>query len=244
MATKLFLCEIALRVGIAALSKNCPNFKADLTYQVRSRVGVEAFHIFVGALEGAAPVLTTENIRELLSLCNEFGFTGFLCQVSEQPVVDDGTRKGASDITEEKLQIRQALCSLQEVLSRLGNHEMEQKALKREIAGLREAHARSDSEVAELHSQLAQTKQEVESFPKQNSVPAPIRQFPFTSEPLGWIVSQGIGSLTGGGSQPRKVDFTRCSGIFRLRGVGPRHRKIPWRLPCLTSTFLHQTPCI
>jgi hypothetical protein len=24
--------------------------------------------------------------------------------------------------------------------------------------------------------------------------------------------------LTGGGSQPRKADFTRCSGIFRLRG--------------------------
>jgi hypothetical protein len=32
-------------------------------------------------------------------------------------VVDDGARKDASDITEEKLQIRQALCPLQEALS-------------------------------------------------------------------------------------------------------------------------------
>jgi hypothetical protein len=111
MARKLFLGETALRVGIAALSKSCPNINEDLPYQVRSRVGAEAFHIFVAALEGAAPVLATENMHKLLSLCNEFGFTGFLSQVtdflSRQPFVDDVARKDASDIPEEKLQIRQ-----------------------------------------------------------------------------------------------------------------------------------------
>jgi hypothetical protein len=29
---------------------------------------------------------------------------------------------------------------------------------------------------------------------------------------------KNYGHLTGGGSQPRRADFTRCSGIFRLRG--------------------------
>jgi hypothetical protein len=29
---------------------------------------------------------------------------------------------------------------------------------------------------------------------------------------------KGSGYLTGGGSQPRKTDFARCSGLFRLRG--------------------------
>jgi hypothetical protein len=91
-------------------------------------------------------------MHEPLSLCNEFGFTGLLSQVTDflsgQPVIDDGTRKDASDITEEKLQIRQALCSLQEVLSRLANHEKEQKALKRKIVGLRQARQR-ESEVQE-----------------------------------------------------------------------------------------------
>jgi hypothetical protein len=94
-------------------------------------------------LEGAVPVLTTENMHELLSLCNEFDFIDLLSQVmdflSRQPVVDDGTWKNASDITEEKLQLRQALCPLQEVFSRLGDHAKEQKTLKRKIASLREA---------------------------------------------------------------------------------------------------------
>jgi hypothetical protein len=84
MATLLFRCDTALRVGIAALSTNCPNFKEYLPYHIRSRVGIEGFHIFVGALEGAAPVLTTENMYDLLSLCNEFGFTRLLSQVTEE----------------------------------------------------------------------------------------------------------------------------------------------------------------
>jgi hypothetical protein len=116
MDTKIFLGERVLRVEIAVLSTNCPSFKEDLPYQVRSPVGGEAFHIFVAALEGTAPVLTTENMSDLLSLCNEFGFTGLLSQglgfISAHSVVEDGMRKAASDITKEKLQIRQALCPL------------------------------------------------------------------------------------------------------------------------------------
>jgi hypothetical protein len=84
MARLLFFGETALRVGIAGLSTNCPNFKECLPYHVRSRVGVEGFHIFVRALEGAVPVLTTENMYDLLSLCNEFGFTRLLSQVTEE----------------------------------------------------------------------------------------------------------------------------------------------------------------
>jgi hypothetical protein len=83
MATKVSLGETALKVGIGALFTNCPNFKEELPYQVRSPVSFEAFKIFVGALEGAAPVVTTENMQDLLLLCTEFGFIGLHSQVTD-----------------------------------------------------------------------------------------------------------------------------------------------------------------
>jgi hypothetical protein len=51
-------------------------------------------------------------------------------------------------------------------------HEKEQKALKQEIARLREPQARSDREVAKLRAHLAHTHQAFESLQKRNSVPA------------------------------------------------------------------------
>jgi hypothetical protein len=39
--------------------------------------------IFVAALEGAVPVLTTEKMRVLLSLCKTFGFIDLLSQVPD-----------------------------------------------------------------------------------------------------------------------------------------------------------------
>jgi septal ring factor EnvC (AmiA/AmiB activator) len=71
-------------------------------------------------------------------------------------------------------------------------HEKEQKALKQEIARLREPQARSDKEVAKLCAQLAHTQQAFESLRERNSLPTPIWQFPVTSEPLGEILSQGL----------------------------------------------------
>jgi hypothetical protein len=79
----LVLSDAALRVGLATLSASCPNLNEDLPYDVRSPVGIEALQIFVAVLQGAAPLLTTVNIHELLSPCNELGFIGLQSQVSD-----------------------------------------------------------------------------------------------------------------------------------------------------------------
>jgi len=70
-------------VELPALSASCPNFNETLPYHVPSSVSVEAFQLFVAALEGMAPALTTENRQNPFSLCNEFGFPGLLSQVTD-----------------------------------------------------------------------------------------------------------------------------------------------------------------
>jgi hypothetical protein len=79
-------------------------------------VSVEVFRLFVGAIEGAPPVLTTENMDDLFLLCKEFGFASLLSQVSDfivaDSIVDSERPNGATDITEENLQIKESLCPL------------------------------------------------------------------------------------------------------------------------------------
>jgi hypothetical protein len=82
LATKVFLGETALRVGIGALFANCPKLTEDLPNQDRSADSVEVFQIFVGALEGTAPVLTAEGMQEQLLLCNKFVFFGLPSRVA------------------------------------------------------------------------------------------------------------------------------------------------------------------
>jgi chromosome segregation ATPase len=88
-------------------------------------------------------------MHDLLSLCNEFDFSGLHSQVTDfisaHSVAEDGARKAASDITEDKLQIRQALRPLQGALSCLtrDNGHLEQflSLLRKDVVDLREAHA-------------------------------------------------------------------------------------------------------
>jgi hypothetical protein len=72
---------------------------------------------------GDGPALTKENLNDLRLLCEEFGFTRLLTQVSDfqewVSVVDDEAQRGDSDITEENFEIRWALSLLQEALSGL-----------------------------------------------------------------------------------------------------------------------------
>jgi hypothetical protein len=98
MAAKVFPGETALRVGIGALFTNGPNIKEELPNPVRSPVGGEA-------LDGTAPVPTTEKMQEPLLLCNEFGFTGLLSQVADfisaHSVADYEVRQCVSGVEEQ-----------------------------------------------------------------------------------------------------------------------------------------------
>jgi hypothetical protein len=98
---RLVLGDTALKVGIGALSASCPNFKEELPCHVRSPVSVEAFQVFVGALEGTVPVVTTETMQDLFLLCEEFGFFGLLSQVTDfisaHSVADFAARKYISE---------------------------------------------------------------------------------------------------------------------------------------------------
>jgi hypothetical protein len=126
--------------------------------------------MFVGALEGTVPVVIMENMQDLLSLCKEFGFFGLHSQVTEfisrHSVADYEARKAVSDITEDTLQIRQALCPLQGALSRLAhdNGQLEQSLslLRKEVVDLREAHARKiaalEKEQTESRGRLPTTR--------------------------------------------------------------------------------------
>jgi hypothetical protein len=59
MPKKISLGDTALRVGIAPLFQNPPSFTRELPSPVRSQVGVEAFQLFIVALEGTVPVVMT-----------------------------------------------------------------------------------------------------------------------------------------------------------------------------------------
>jgi hypothetical protein len=104
-------------VGLPALSVSCPNFKEELPYRVRSPVGGESFQMFVGALEGTVPVITTENMQDLFLLCNEFGFSGLHSQVTDfisaHSVADSEARKRLSDLEAKNRQQDRKLCFLQ-----------------------------------------------------------------------------------------------------------------------------------
>jgi hypothetical protein len=83
---------------------NCPKFEEPLPYQVHSPLSVEAFWVFITALEGAPSAITTKNMNDLLLLCDEFGFASLLSQVtafiSAHSDIDGETRKRVSDFEE------------------------------------------------------------------------------------------------------------------------------------------------
>jgi hypothetical protein len=174
MATKVFLGETALKVGIGALFASCPKFNEELPYHVRSPVGVEVFQVFVGALEGTVPVVTTENMQDLFLLCNEFGFSGVLSQVTDfisaHSVADSEARKRISDLEanngklcflqKEVVDLREANKAQVQDIAKLREERSHEAAellrLGGENVSLRCAQAKSDKEIGELCAQFAQ----------------------------------------------------------------------------------------
>jgi hypothetical protein len=147
----LVLGDTALRVGLPALFTNCPNFKEELPDHVRSPVSVEAFQMFAEALEGTVPVVTTENMHDLLSLCHEFGFSGLLSQVTDlisaHSVADFEARKRISDLEAKNRQQDRKLCLLQKEVIDLREAR---KAQMQDIAEIREGRSREAAELSRL----------------------------------------------------------------------------------------------
>jgi hypothetical protein len=128
----LFLGQAKFTVSSLNLLTNCPKFEnlKLLPYRVQSAVKEDSFQVCVSALGGMELAITTTNMDDLHLLCDEFGFTGLLTQVSNfisaHSAAEDEARKGVTDIAEENLQIKGALFPLQEALAglRTGNAQL------------------------------------------------------------------------------------------------------------------------
>jgi hypothetical protein len=57
---------------------SCPKFEEPFPYQIHSPVSVDVFRVFVATLEDTPAVITTENMKDLLLLCEKFDFAGLL----------------------------------------------------------------------------------------------------------------------------------------------------------------------
>jgi hypothetical protein len=70
-------------VKIAALFKSRSKSKGNVPSKVRYPFGLDAIQIFVGALEGAAPVLTAEDKNSPFLLYKELGIASLLSQFAD-----------------------------------------------------------------------------------------------------------------------------------------------------------------
>jgi hypothetical protein len=145
MAThEIVLGGATFTVAKLALVQNCPKFLRNpgllmTPYRVVSAVSEEALVLFLATLEGQKPEFTAGYVTELFMLCEEFGFSSLLSDISDlmtrQEVVDDEARKRIWSIGERTVQQERTLC-----------------LLGQEIAEIREAHLR---EIATLRSQFS-----------------------------------------------------------------------------------------
>jgi hypothetical protein len=161
---KILLGGATFSVPRLGLVTNCPKFLAnrDLLkspYRVVSTVGEEALLMFLATLESTKPELTTGNIDKLFLLCEEFGFTALLSQVSDfrsqhavvedEAVIDDEARKGVYRVEEQNQQQDRAFGLLQQEIADLREEHL------REIAGMRAEFAQENRS---LWEELAKSK--------------------------------------------------------------------------------------
>jgi hypothetical protein len=159
MTARPSLGDTALTVRVARLGTSCPSFEEPFPYDVRSPVSVEAFWIFVAALECALPAITTKNMNDMLLLCEEFGFASLLSQVtafiSGHTVVDSEARKRVSGVEERNTE-----------------QERELYLLQKEILDLQEASIFGKMVRGSLSSSFIDT---AKFSKRQNGEPSPLR---------------------------------------------------------------------
>jgi chromosome segregation ATPase len=131
-------------VKIVPLVTNCPKFENVklLPYEVQSAMSADAFQVFVSALEGAPPAITTKNMNDLLLLSDEFGFASLHSQVmaftSEHWGAEDEAGKDVNGLTEENLQIKEAFFPLRDPLSGLRTANLHLVAIQKASSRLTE----------------------------------------------------------------------------------------------------------
>jgi adenosine/AMP kinase len=109
---ELILGQAKFTMKIVQFAANCPRFEdlKLLPCRVQYAVKKDAFHVFVSALGGTDPVFTKENMNDVRFLCEKFGFTALLTQVSDfistHSVAESESGKGVRGIDEEKFQIK------------------------------------------------------------------------------------------------------------------------------------------
>jgi uncharacterized coiled-coil protein SlyX len=84
----LFLDDVAFQLPVQVLTQQCTLFTTDPAllaspYQVKSRVRLEIFLLFLEAVKGTSVIITNQNISDLSQLCTEFGFHGLANEISD-----------------------------------------------------------------------------------------------------------------------------------------------------------------
>lgn len=88
MAMNELICgATTAQVSRRSLVLNCRAFEDNPTllmcaYQVRSTVDPATFLVFVSAIDGALPVISSATVADLSLLCSEFGFTSLSARVA------------------------------------------------------------------------------------------------------------------------------------------------------------------
>jgi hypothetical protein len=97
-------------VNSLKLLTNCPKFKnlKLLPYRVQSAVSEEAFQVFVSALGGSDLAITTENMNDLVLLCEEFGFAALRSKILAfqelASVIDHEVRRRVGGVEEQNME--------------------------------------------------------------------------------------------------------------------------------------------
>jgi hypothetical protein len=110
-----FLSHTKFTVKILQLAANWPKFKdlQLLPSRFQSVVSEEAFRVFVSALSGTKPALTTKNLNGLRLFYEDLGFAILRFKVSafkmRPSVVDAEAQTGLRNVTESTLAIKRSI---------------------------------------------------------------------------------------------------------------------------------------
>jgi hypothetical protein len=107
---------------------------AQANYDVQSRVSVDSFRMFAGAIGGTEPDVTDDNAMDLSLLCNEFKFTRLSTTVAHwraaRPSQDADARLIIASLAE-RLQLQdRALCLFNRKVDRLHQATIEDERAK------------------------------------------------------------------------------------------------------------------
>jgi hypothetical protein len=130
-AVSLILGDTPFSVGLRPLIANCDLFSTDdvpttSPYRVTSKVPLDVFQQFIGAVEGEAVKVTNQNFSSLTQLCDKFGFQTLSSKVSAfrnspefKDSADDEARSKISGLEERVSQQERRIAALEADMSQM-----------------------------------------------------------------------------------------------------------------------------